>query len=274
MTAAGAGVFAGQVGVVTGAAQGIGRAVAEELSAGGMLVVGADVQAERLQAVAAELSASGRRMEAAPLDVTDSAAVDALFAAVAERHGRLDALVTAAGVAQAHAPITELDDQAWSRVLDVNLTGVFRCCRAAGAIMRRARAGSIVNIASINGLRAAPLLAAYNATKAAVASLTETAAIDLANDNVRVNAVAPGPIRTELNQAMMARRASLLGVPQAQLEERIAAAVPLGRWGEPRDVAAAVAFLCSPAAAWITGEVLRVSGGLDALPAPVPGRLP
>jgi NAD(P)-dependent dehydrogenase (short-subunit alcohol dehydrogenase family) len=262
----------GKVAVVTGAAQGLGLGIAVELAGQGASVVLADRQQDKAEASAADLRAQGFAVEAVALDVTDSAAVTACFAVVSEAHGRLDILVNSAGVGQNVTPTVELSDQEWQRVLNVTLNGTFYCCRAAGAIMERQEFGCIVNIASINGQNPASWVAAYNVAKAGVISLTRTLAIELAAYGVRVNAVSPGPVYTEFNKTVMAQRRQTLGVTEQQMIERIRASIPLGRWGEPQDIARSVAFLCSPAAAWITGEILRVSGGLEGVSAAPPKR--
>jgi NAD(P)-dependent dehydrogenase (short-subunit alcohol dehydrogenase family) len=263
--------LAGAVAVVTGGAQGIGLAVVAELAAQGAVVTAVDIQGEKVAAVADELRAQGALVKGIQLDVADSQAIEATFTEIATAAGRLDILVNSAGIAQWPAAAVELDLDTWEQVLDVNLTGTFRCCRAAARLMQGVGRGSIVNISSINGQTPAPLVAAYNASKAAVLSLTKTLAIELAANGIRVNAVCPGPIHTELNRPIVAARAEALGISEEEMVERIRQAIPLGRWGEPNDVAAAVAFLCSSDASWITGEILTVSGGLDAVPAARPG---
>ena len=138
--------------------------------------------------------------------------------------------------------------------------------------MERQWSGAIVNIASINGQHPAALVAAYNVAKAGVISLTRTLALELAAYGVRVNAVSPGPVYTEFNRTVMAQRCRSLELSEDQMIERIRASIPLGRWGEASDIASAVAFLCSKEASWITGEVLRVSGGLHGVSAAPPRR--
>jgi NAD(P)-dependent dehydrogenase (short-subunit alcohol dehydrogenase family) len=261
------------VAVVTGAAQGLGLGIAEQLARRGAAVIMADRQVAKARLEASRLQEQGLNIQAAGLDITDSAGVTAFFQQIASEHGRLDILVNNAGVGQTLAPIVELSDQEWSRVLAVTLTGTFYCCRAAGAIMEHQESGCIVNIASINGQNPAALVAAYNVAKAGVISLTRTLALELAAYSVRVNAVNPGPVYTEFNQTVMAQRGQTLNLTEAQMIERIRSAIPLGRWGEPVDIALTVAFLCSPAAAWITGEVFRVSGGLEGVAAAPPKRV-
>ena len=156
--------------------------------------------------------------------------------------------------------------------MEATLTGAFYCCRAAARIMERREAGAIVNVSSINGQNPAALAAAYNVAKAGVISLTRTLALELAAYGVRVNAVCPGPVYTEFNKRVMAQRRESLGIDEDEMIERVRAAIPLGRWGEPEDIARTVAFLCSPDSAWITGEILRVSGGLEGVSATPPKR--
>ena len=262
----------GLIAVVTGAAQGLGFAMAEQLAREGAAVVIADVQVDKARAAADQLQAQGLKVQWAHCDVADSAGVTAFFDKLASEHGRLDILVNNAGVGQTVAAVVELSDQEWERVLNVTLNGTFYCCRAAAPIMEEQESGCIVNISSVNGQNPAALVAAYNVAKAGVISLTRTLALELAAYGVRVNAVCPGPVYTEFNKRNMAQRCRSLNVTEDQMIERIRSAIPLGRWGEPIDIARAVAFLCSPAASWITGETIRVSGGLEGVSATPPKR--
>ena len=262
----------GLIAVVTGAAQGLGLGIAEQLVHDGATAIIADLQHDKGRTEAARLQADGLRVRAAHLNITDSAAVTKFFDDVIDEHGRLDILVNNAGVGQNVAPVVALSDEEWDRVLSATLTGAFYCCRAAGAIMERQESGCIVNIASINGQNPAALVAAYNVAKAGVISLTRTLAIELAAYGVRVNAVSPGPVYTEFNRQTMAQRCQSLNITEDEMIERIRMAIPLGRWGEPIDIARVVTFLCSPQASWITGEVLRVSGGLEGVSAAPPKR--
>ncbi|MEX2288245.1 MAG: SDR family NAD(P)-dependent oxidoreductase [Planctomycetaceae bacterium] len=264
--------LAGKVAVVTGAAQGLGFGIAEELATQGAIVVMADVQYDRAKQSAAALSERGLQVFAQHLDITDSGWVTVFFEGVALEYHRLDILVNNAGVGQQLAPITEIDDDEWNRVIDCTLTGTFRCCRSAGRVMERQEHGSIVNISSINGQNPAALAAAYNVAKAGVISLTRTLALEMAAYGVRVNAVCPGPVYTDFNKSVMAQRAKSLNISEQEMIGRVEMAIPLGRWGEPADIARAVAFLAGPAAQWMTGEVLRVSGGLEGVSAAPPKR--
>ena len=185
----------------------------------------------------------------------------------------MDILINNAGTGQQVAPIVELEDVEWHRVMDVTLTGAFYCCRAAGRIMEEQEAGCIVNISSINGQNPAALVAAYNIAKAGIISLTRTLALELAAYGVRVQRrVSGGRCTRNSTSATWPNAASLWGISEEEMIERIRTAIPLGRWGEPEDIAQGVAFLCSPAASWITGEVLRVSGGMEGVSATPPKR--
>jgi 3-oxoacyl-[acyl-carrier protein] reductase len=172
-------------------------------------------------------------------------------------------LINNAAVQQQVCPLLDLPDTEWFRVLNINLTGVFYCSRAAGRRMARQERGIILNVSSINGLSPAALVGAYNASKAAVISLTKTLAVELAAHGVRVNAVCPGPVLTEMNRQVMAERGKTLDLTFQEMIDRVTQSIPLGRWGEPQDIASLVTFLVSPAAKWITGEVFRISGGLE-----------
>jgi NAD(P)-dependent dehydrogenase (short-subunit alcohol dehydrogenase family) len=266
------GSLVGQVAVVTGAAQGLGMGIAEELARRGATVLLADVQLARVVEAAASLSGQGLNTKGIELNIADSSQVGRCFQQVVESHARLDILVNNAGVGQNVAPVVELSDEEWQRVLGITLTGTFYCCRAAARIMEKQGSGAIVNIASINGQNPAALVAAYNVAKAGVISLTRTLALELAAYGVRVNAVCPGPVYTEFNRTVMAQRGRSLNLSEEQMIERIRASIPLGRWGEPGDIANVVAFLCSKDSAWMTGEVVRVSGGLEGVSAAPPRR--
>lgn len=262
----------GLIAVVTGAAQGLGLGMVKQLARDGATVVIADLQREKAQMVARQLRARDLNVEASYLDISDSAGVNVFFDNVVKEHGRLDILVNNAGVGQTVTPTVELSDEEWDRVLKVTLTGMFYCCRAGGAIMERQESGCIVNVSSINGQNPAALVAAYNVAKAGVIMLTRTLALELAAYGVRVNALCPGPVYTDFNRTLMDQRRRSLNITEEEMIERIRKAVPLGRWGEPEDIAHSVAFLCSPESSWITGEVLRVSGGMEGVSAVPPKR--
>jgi len=242
------------VAVVTGAAQGIGRRVAETLAARGFDLVLTDLQPS--VATAEGVRAAGRRALDVPGDVSDEAHVSALAAEVAERFGRVDVLVNNAGISSI-GPAEELDAGEWRRVLDVNLTGPFLTSRAFGRAMLAAGCGSIVNIASIAGLRAVADRAAYNASKHGLIGLTRTLAAEWGGRGVRVNAVCPGWVKTEMDEADQAAA--------HYTDEDIVGQVPLGRFAAPADIAAAVAFLADDeASGFVNGVALPVDGGWSA----------
>jgi len=259
-----------KVAVVTGAAQGLGLGVATELARRGAII--ADLQEEKARQAAERLSGEGHSAKAASINVTDSAAVNRCLDDVVGAHGRLDIMVNSAGIGQKVTPVVNLDDEEWRRVIDCTLTGTFYCCRAAARHMEKQEAGSIVNFASINGQSPAALVASYNVAKAGVIMLTQTLALELAAYGVRVNAVSPGPVYTEFNRTVMAHRCESLGLTEEQMIEKVRCAIPLGRWGEPEDIANVVAFLCGPGSGWMTGEVIRVSGGMVGVSATPPKR--
>lgn len=267
-----AGSLDGLIAVVTGAAQGLGLGMAAQLARDGATVIIADLQLEKAEAEAERLRGKGLTVQAKYLDVANSEEVDAFFRNVVQGFGRLDILVNNAGVGQTVTPTVELSDEEWHRVLNITLNGTFYCCRAGGAIMEQQESGSIVNVSSINGQNPAALVAAYNVAKAGVIMLTRTLALELAAYGVRVNAICPGPVYTDFNKSVMDQRRKSLDISLDEMVERIRKAVPLGRWGEPEDIAHGVAFLCSPESSWITGEVLRVSGGMEGVSAAPPKR--
>ena len=263
----------GSIAVVTGAAQGLGLGIVEKLARSGATAIIADLQEATAKVEAEKLRKQGLSVDAAYLDVTDSTAVRTFFTDLAAQHGHLDILVNNAGVGQKADPIVETTDQEWDRVISATLTSAFYCSRAAGGIMEDQESGCIVNISSINGQNPAALVGAYNVAKAGIISLTQTLAIELAAYSVRVNAICPGPVYTDFHKLNMAQRCQTLNITEEEMIERIRSAIPLGRWGNPIDIAQAVAFLCSAAASWITGEVLRVSGGLAGFPATLPKQI-
>jgi NAD(P)-dependent dehydrogenase (short-subunit alcohol dehydrogenase family) len=245
-----------RVAVVTGAARGIGRAVAEAFLAQGYRVALLDIDAATLARTAQELG----DVLALECDVAAPAQVNSAIGKVERRFGRIDALVNNAGIA-VFKPLLETSFEEWSRVLDVNLSGPFLCTQACAPVMLRNGGGTIVNITSISGLRASTLRVAYGTSKAALDHLTRQQAAELGNLGIRVNAVAPGPVDTA-----MARQ-----VHTADIRAGYHDAIPLNRYGTEAEVAAAVLFLCSDAASYINGQTLAVDGGFDASGIGLPG---
>jgi 3-oxoacyl-[acyl-carrier protein] reductase len=243
-----------RVALVTGAAQGLGRAIAERLARAGCALAVADIQQGEAERTAAELRSAGCEVLPLGLDVGDEAAVARAYAAVESHYGRLDILVNNAGIAGERAPIESFSLAGFEAAIRVNLTGTFLMCRGAIAPMRRQRWGRIVNLSSLTA-RGQPgtQRAAYTSSKAGIIGLSRVLADELGRDGITVNCVAPSRIRTPLTVAMSG------GKPEYW--ERGAAGSVLGRLGEPIDIANAVAWLCSEGASFITGTVLDVNGG-------------
>ena len=245
-----------RVAVVTGAAQGIGAACVRKLAADGAAVALWDVDAARGQALADELVAQGARACFCRCDVSNKAEVDAALAASEAALGPVDALVNNAGIFRA-ADFLDLSEADWDTVIAVNLKGAFLVGQAAARSMAAHGGGAIVNMSSVNGVMAIPTIASYNASKGGIDQLTRAMALALADRGIRVNAVAPGTIATEL------AKAAVLGSEAAR--ERIMSRTPLRRLGEPEEIAAVVAFLLSDAASYLTGEIVYADGGRRAL---------
>jgi NAD(P)-dependent dehydrogenase (short-subunit alcohol dehydrogenase family) len=242
--------------VITGAAQGIGDACARRLVADGARVALWDVADEPGARLAAALGTSApgsaRRALYCHCDVTRKADVDAAVAATLAAFGRIDGLVNNAGIFKA-APFLEITEADWDAVIAVNLKGAFLVGQALACEMARQRRGAIVNMSSVNGTLAIPTIASYNASKGAINQLTRAMALALADCGVRVNAVAPGTIATELARAAV--------LTSAEAQARILSRTPMRRLGEPAEVADAVAWLLSSAASYVTGEIVVVDGG-------------
>jgi len=240
----------GQVAVVTGASRGIGRAIALMLAGKGAAVVVTATSVEGAQRTADEIVAAGGKALALKVDVSVAAEVEGLFKEAQGAFGRLDILVNNAGITK-DGLLLRMKESDWDAVIDVNLKGAFNCTREAAKLMSKARYGRIVNVSSVVGEMGNPGQANYCASKAGMIGLTKSVAKELARRNVTVNAVAPGFIETDMTQEL-----------SEKTKEALQEQIPMGRLGASDDVAAAVLFLVSEGAAYITGHVLSVNGGM------------
>lgn len=240
--------LAGKVVVVTGAGKGIGQAIAERFGSVGSSVVVNDVDAASAEAVAAGIEDAGGAAMAAPADVSDGEQVAAMFARVMDVHGRVDVLVNNAGLVSPMLHFFDADEAWWRRIIDVNLTGHFLCCHQAARIMAKQGGGSIINMSSGGATRAHRSFTAYDASKGGIEALTRAMALDLGPYGIRVNALMPGSIDTAgLNTEERAYR----GVN-----------IPAGRIGDPFDMTGPALFLASEDSSYVTGDVIKVDGGM------------
>jgi len=237
-----------QVALVTGAARGIGLATVTQLVTAGTQVVMVDRDADELERSSALF---GDRVLPLPLDVSVPQQVTEIFQETVEKFGRLDSLVNNAGVAD-FGPIEQTSFERWRSVMDTNLDGVFLCAQAATPLLKASR-GCMVNIVSISGLRASTLRVAYGTSKAAVIHLSQQLAVELGEYNIRVNCVAPGPVRTKL----------ALAVHTQEIIDAYHDAIPLNRYGSEEEIANLIVFLCSPKAGYITGQTIAADGGFE-----------
>ncbi len=240
----------GKVAIVTGAARGIGRAIAEELATAGADIALCDLKAEWLEETAEAVKKIGRKVECFSVDVSDSGAVNAAVSDVIGKFGKIDVVVNNAGITK-DTFLMRMSDEDWDAVINVNLRGTFLFTRAVTKPMMKARSGAIVNIASIIGLIGNAGQCNYSASKAGVIALTKSSAKELAARGIRVNAVAPGFIETKMTEVL----------PE-EVRQKMLDAIPMKRFGSPSDVARVVTFLASDAASYMTGQVLTISGGM------------
>ncbi|MCB1445563.1 MAG: SDR family oxidoreductase [Rhizobiaceae bacterium] len=243
-----------KIAVVTGAARGIGLATAEALAEAGARVVLTDMNPDQLAAASETLSAKGHTVDSELLDVTDARAVERACDTILARHGRVDVLVNNAGIAISNHPAETMADAVWNKVIDVNLNGVFWCCRAFGRHMLERGAGSIVNVGSMSGfiVNRPQEQANYNASKAAVHHLTRSLAAEWGARGVRVNSVAPTYIDTEMNKYVY---------EDAEMYRHWVGGTPMNRLGRTDEVASVILFLASDAASLMTGSIVLADGG-------------
>jgi len=240
----------GRVAIVTGGAQGIGKSIAIQLAAAGANVVIADLAEEMAKAAAEEISRKGTEIISIGVDVSSLSSVEEMVKKTLDKFGRIDILVNNAGITR-DALVMRLKEEDWDLVLDVNLKGAFNCIKAVSPVMLKQKSGKIVNIASIVGIIGNIGQANYSASKGGLIALTKTCARELASRQINVNAVAPGFIQTSMTERL-----------PAEVKEKLSSQIPFGRLGKPEDVANLVLFLVSEESSYITGEVIKVDGGM------------
>lgn len=254
-----------QIAFITGAASGIGRATAILFASEGARVIAADVDSELGRETVRIIKKSGGKAEFIKADVTNSIEVKKVIESTAESFGRLDILFNNAGMHCPSGPLLEdIDEKDWDIVLAVNLKGIYLGCKYAIPIMKKQRSGNIISTSSEAGIKAAPGMSAYGASKAAIIHLTKSLAMELASFNIRVNCICPGPVLTPIFGKAHGGRPQLDQIDVRKMTDEIGKNVPLARMGQPEEVAQAALYLVSNDAAYITGHALVVDGGITA----------
>lgn len=246
-----------RVALLTGASRGIGRAIAVRLAQAGARVVVSSRKLENVQAVANEIDAAGGEALAVEAHVGDMAAVEALVARTVEAYGRLDIVVNNAATNPHFGPLLSADEGQWDKILDTNTKAAFRVCKVTVPHLEAQGGGKIINLVSAAGLQPSPGMGVYGISKAALIMLTRQLAMELGSANIQVNAIAPGVVKTRFSQLLW---------QTPQIADGILARVPLGRFGEPEDVAGLALYLASPASDYVTGGVFVIDGGLTVSP--------
>jgi NAD(P)-dependent dehydrogenase (short-subunit alcohol dehydrogenase family) len=251
----------GRTGIVTGSRRGIGKAIALALASAGADIVIADIVADDglLEAAAAEIKKTGRQCLTVAVDISQKPQVEEMVKRSVSRFSRIDILVNCAGIWLPGETLLECPEDNWDRVIDVNLKGTYLCCQVVGRVMSKQNSGIIINLSSQVGLNPGTGAGAYSISKAGIIMLTRQLALELAGNNIRVNAIAPGIVKTDFNR-------NIWGNPQTA--KQVVLGVPLGRLAEPEDIARAALFLASDDSSYITGAVIPIDGGWQVSPPP------
>lgn len=241
----------GKVAIVTGAGRGLGAAMAKGLAAAGAAVVVADIDLEAAAVVAQSIEETGAKAHSVKVDVGDAASVKNMVDVTVQTFGTVDILVNNAGINR-RGPCIEMSEEDWDAVIRVNLKGVFLCSREVGKILVQKGSGKVINIASLLATVAQPNRGPYTSSKGAVAQFTKVLALEWAQYNINVNAIAPGYVATELNTKLMEDK---------QVYDELTSRIPMGRWAEPEELTGTVVFLASNASSYMTGQLVNIDGG-------------